>query len=150
MKAEFTQLMNSTVDSFAKLLEGRGDLSMDGEVLDHVQVKLPRLRCLLYLFSTGITFTRTPGTSPRQPGAHGSSVSQAGTPLSPDRTLQLLPGSGSRSISKPSIPIVTGSCSRNQLGPFQEDGLVLSGVSSSQHPSDGNGDGKPHKDSISK
>ena len=150
MKAEFTQLMNSTVDSFAKLLEGRGDLSMDGEVLDHVQVKLPRLRCLLYLFSTGITFTRTPGTSPKQPGAHGSSVSQARTPLSPDRTLQLLPGSGSRSISKPSIPTVTGSCSRKQLGPFQEDGLVLPGVSSSPHPSDGNGDGKPNEDSVSK
>ena len=43
MKAEFTQLMNNTADSFAKLLEGRGDLSMDGEVLDHVQVELMRL-----------------------------------------------------------------------------------------------------------
>ena len=49
MKAEFTQLMDRTMDSFAKLLEGRGDLSMDGEVLDHVQVKPLRLRCLLYL-----------------------------------------------------------------------------------------------------
>ena len=49
MKAEFTQLMNRTVDSFAKLLEGRGDLSMDGEVLDHVQVKPLRLRCQVYL-----------------------------------------------------------------------------------------------------
>ena len=43
MKAEFTQLTNSMADSFAQLLEGRGDLSMDGEVLDHVQVDLMRL-----------------------------------------------------------------------------------------------------------
>ena len=49
MKAGLTQLVDRTMDSFAKLLEGRGDLSMDGEVLDHVQVKPLRLRCLLYL-----------------------------------------------------------------------------------------------------
>ena len=126
------------------------DLSMDGEVLDHVQVKLLRLGYLSYFFSTGITVTRMPGNSPRQPGARGSSVSQAGTPLSPDRTIQLLPGSGSRSVSKPPVPTVTGSCSRNQLGPFQEDGIVLPTVSSPAHPSDGNGDGKPHEDSVSK
>ena len=49
VKAELTQLVDRTMDSLAKLLEGRGDLSMDGEVLDHVQVKPLRLRCLLYL-----------------------------------------------------------------------------------------------------
>ena len=47
MKAELAHLSSSMADcmadSVAKLLEGRGDLSMDGDALNHAQVDLMRL-----------------------------------------------------------------------------------------------------------
>ena len=80
MKAEFAQLLSSMEDSFTKLLEGRGDLSMDGEVLDHVQVELTGLVWLLYLFAQGSPSPGLPGTPPDSMGHLGLVSRRSGLP----------------------------------------------------------------------